>query len=124
MAVSGLAGRKGDAAIAQQNRGHAMPADGGKQRVPADLGIQMGVDINKAGGDHQAIRLDHLARWAGGAANRGDHAAINGDIANKRLAPGPVHYQAAANDDVVGHAFLPDLLGAARLWPSFQGTRL
>ena len=104
--------READAAIAEQDRRDAMPRRRRQHRVPGRLAVVMGVDIDPAGRDQQAVRVDLALRRPGLAADRGDPAAIDRNVAGKGFAPGAVDDGAAANDDVV-HGFRPEHAVAA-----------
>ena len=52
--------RETDAAIAHDHRRHAVPAGWRELAVPGRLSIEMGVDVDKAGGDQQAARIDDI----------------------------------------------------------------
>jgi hypothetical protein len=69
----------------------------------------MGVDIDPAGGDEQAVRVDLALARPGLAADRRDLAAVDRDIAGERLAASAVEDAAAANDDVVRLRFSRNL---------------
>ena len=56
--VGRLAGREGDAAVAEQGGGHAVPAHRRHLRVPADLRVQVRVQIDEAGRDGQPLGVD------------------------------------------------------------------
>ena len=53
------AGREGDPAVAEQSRGDPVPGDGRHLRIPADLGIEVGVQIDEAGNAGGASHPDH-----------------------------------------------------------------
>jgi hypothetical protein len=90
-----------DAAIAEQHRGHTMPARGRQQRVPHRLAIVMSVCVNPARRDQKPVGIDVALGWTLFAANSGDAAIGNRDIAHKGGLAGAVDDGAAANDDVV-----------------------
>ena len=50
--------READAAIAEQDRGDAMPARRRQQRVPHRLAVVMRVHVDPAGGDQEAVGVD------------------------------------------------------------------
>ena len=50
----------------------AVPAGTRPERVPGDLGVHMGMSIDKAGGDDVAFGVDRLLRAVTNAANRSD----------------------------------------------------
>ena len=70
VAVRGLAGRDGEAAIAQDGRGDAERRRGIDEGIPGDLRVVMGVAVDDAGRQRQAVGLHRLlggaelaARW-------------------------------------------------------------
>ena len=93
--------RKADAAIAEHHRGNAVPARRREQRIPHRLAVVMGVHVDPAGRDHEARGVDLALAGALLAADRGDAAACDRDVAGERRFAGAVDDGAAANDDVV-----------------------
>ena len=61
----------------------------------------MSVHVDPARRDHQAVGIDLALAGALLAADRGDAAAIDRNVAGKRGLAGAVNYRAAANDNVV-----------------------
>ena len=59
--VLGLAGRQREAAVAHDHRGNAVPARAAAERIPGDLGIHVGVAVDEARRDDQAIGVDEAA---------------------------------------------------------------
>src|SRR5207302_3206220 len=58
IAVRGPVGRQGEAAVATDDGGDAVPDAAGGQRLEGELGVVVGVDVDNAGGDHEAVRVD------------------------------------------------------------------
>ena len=56
LAEVGLDRGEAEAAVAQHHRGDAVPAGDRAVRVPADLGVVVGVQVDEAGRDDQARR--------------------------------------------------------------------
>jgi hypothetical protein len=96
-----------DAAIAEQDRRHAVPGRRRQDRVPGCLAVVMGVDIDPAGGDEEPVGGELAPRRPGLAADRGDDPAVDRDIAAEARPPGAVEDGAAADDDVVHRMLLP-----------------
>ena len=105
--VAGPTGREGHAAIAQQRSGHAMPADRRAARIPADLGIEMGMDVDEARRHMQAVGVDFAPGAAADLADFGDQATVDGHVAGKGLAAAAVNNLAATNHDVMCHRKSP-----------------
>ena len=61
----------------------------------------MGVHVDPAGRDEQAVGVDFAPRRALLAADCGDAAAVDRDVSGERRLTGPIDDGAAANDDVV-----------------------
>ena len=115
VAVGGLAGREGDAAVAEQGGGHAMPGDWREQRIPAGLGVEVGVQVHETGRDGVALRVDFLAAPAGDLTDSGDRVAVDGDIAMGRLVAEPVDDEPVADGEIVSHGVPLLALENARL---------
>ena len=103
--------RETDAAIAEHHGGHAMPARGRQQRIPHRLAVVMRMHVDPAGRHHQPIGIDLAPGRSLLAADRGDLAVGNGNVAAKGSPAGAIHDRSATNNDVV-HANLP--LGSRR----------
>jgi hypothetical protein len=73
------------------------------------------MDIDPAGGDEQTVRLDLAFGCAGLAADRGQPATVDRDVAGKGLAASAIQDRSAANHGVM-HGFRPALayLGTAK----------
>ena len=106
--VRRLAGRKGDAAVAHEHGGDAVPAHRRQRRIPANLGVEVGVQVDEAGGDGHALGVDLPPPLALDLAHLGDAAAFDGDIARHRLRAGAIDKLSPANHDVV-HWNVPPL---------------
>ena len=102
VAVGGLARRDGEAAIADHGRRHAQRRRGPNLRIPGDLGIEMGVAVDDARHQRQAVGLDHLAgRHLERAAHGCDAACADGHVADHGCAARAVEDQCAAEKDIV-----------------------
>ena len=75
--------READAAVAHDRRRDAVPAEGRQQRVPGGLAVVVGVDVDPAGGDDHARRVDLAPGGAEGLADRDDAVAIDRDVADE-----------------------------------------
>ena len=54
--------------------------------IPGDLSVIVGMNVDKAGGDEEAVGVEFLAGWADALADIGDGAVIDGDIRGERCA--------------------------------------
>ena len=80
-----------------------MVAGVGAERVPGDLGIVMRVVVDDSGSDHQAIRIQHLARLSIHFSDLYDTAAADGNVAVKARQSGPVDHFAVLDNHVICH---------------------
>ena len=79
-----------------------MPAGEGAVRVPEHLRVVVGVEVDEAGGDVEAVRVEDLARVARrDAANFGDDPVLDGDVRAIPRHAGSVEDGAAANEPIV-----------------------
>ena len=76
VAVLRPAGREADAAIAHHHGGHAVARGRREALVPGRLPVIVGVDVDEARRDGQALGVDLLAPGAGNAADGGDAAVL------------------------------------------------
>ncbi len=93
--------RKADAAIAHHGRGHAMPGGGREAVFPGYLTIEMGVDVDKAGRDQLARRVDHFGGIAIDPADGNDPPVLDRHVADHRRRAGAIVNRPAANDQVI-----------------------
>ena len=84
VAVLRLARREPDAAVADHDRGHAVQVRRRAEGIPRDLRVEVGVDVDEAGCDQPAARIDLLAPRAVDRPDRGDAIAVDGDVALER----------------------------------------
>ena len=83
-AERGFDRREPETAIAQHDRGHAVPAGDGAPRVPADLGVVMRMQIDEPGCDDQPVGIDDRIGTAGRTpADPGDFSVLDPDVALK-----------------------------------------
>src|SRR5215831_16067124 len=72
---------KPEPTIAERHRSNSVPAAGGAVRVPVDLRIIVGMEINKPGGHNQPAGINHLGGIAAvKAANLGDLAILDANV--------------------------------------------
>ena len=103
MAVGGGRG-EADAAVPHDDGGDAVPAGGSQQGVPGDLAVEVGVDVDEAGGDDEPGGVDGLAAVGLDAADGGDPAVVDGDVALVGGLPRPIDNSAVADDQIVHEA--------------------
>ena len=101
--------READPAIADHHRRHAMRRGRIQPVGPDRLAVIMGVDVDEAGGDDLAGRIDLLIGGAVDRADRGDPIALDGEVALVRLSTAAVDDRAVANDHIImgGHRLSP-----------------
>ena len=95
--VAGLTGSEGHSAVSEQRRGHAVPGDGSQQRIPADLCIEVRVDIDEAGSNRVPRSIDLFPPGGADLSDRGDGVAIDGNVCSDGLVPRPVDHHASPN---------------------------
>ena len=83
-----------------------MPARGGDERVPGDLTVVVGVDVDAAGRDVLARGVELALAAARDLADLDDAIAVDGDVALADLRAAAVHQGPTANHQIV-HASLP-----------------
>ena len=97
--------READAAVAHDHRGDAVPARRREQRVPGDLAVVVGVDVDEARRDQQAVGVDVRRAAASssspGVADLGDAAVVDGDVGGPGVGTGAVDQRAAADHELV-----------------------
>ena len=87
--LAGPDGREAHAAVAHHDGGDAVPARRREVRVPGDLAVVVGVDVDPARGHEQALGVDLPAALAHVAADGDDAVAVDGDVARRGAAPVP-----------------------------------
>ncbi len=97
----GAGGREADAAIAHHDRGDAMPGRWREFSVPGRLTVIVGVDVDEAGRDEEAARVDLILAGRCDLADGGDDAVVDGDIALEGRRAGAIDNGAVADDEVV-----------------------
>ena len=78
-----------------------MPANRRQRRIPADLGVQMGVQVDEARRHGHAVGIDLPPALAAYLTNFRDAPVADGEVAGDGLGPGTVHEFAASDYDVV-----------------------
>src|SRR5439155_27178994 len=101
VAALGPDGREPDAAVAHHDGGDAVPGGGAEERVPRDLPVVVGVDVDEAGGDDAAAGVDHVAALVIDVPDLGDAPPIDRHVARKGRRTGSVDDRRAADHQVV-----------------------
>ena len=86
-----LQGANVDPAVAEQRRGDAVPGHRRNLRIPANLRVQMRVQIDESRRHVEAIGTNLLAPLAVNLANLDDGVAINRHVRRHRRAARTIH---------------------------------
>ena len=106
------AGREGEAAVAHDHAGDAVPARAGAEGIPEDLGVHVRVAVHESWRDHLTLGVDDLAGRLPDAADGGDASAHHADVAPVSGLPGSIHHPAVLDHEVKGHGLLLSVVGA------------
>ncbi len=108
IAVLGAARGEGDAAVARHHRGDPVVHRRGPERIPAELGIEMGVGVDEPRRHHQSAGVDDLGGFdVIEAPDRQDVAVADGDIAPEAGHARSVDHDAALDQHVTLHGHRP-----------------
>ena len=103
LAIFGLTGRKGDAAVAHHHAGDAVVTTTRTDRVPGKLGVEVGMDVDETGRHQLALGVDVDSGAADDARGHRNHSiAGDSDIGLPGGCTRAVDHRAIANDNVVG----------------------
>jgi hypothetical protein len=105
----GLDRGEGQGAVADDDRGRAVMAGVGAQRIPGDLRVVVAVVVDEARRDGPPIGLDDLPRDAAQAPQLHDLAPRHGDVAVEGGPTGAVDDASIPDEQVVTHAVAPPL---------------
>ena len=94
-------GREADAAVAEHDSRHAVPEGRREQRIPGDLTVEVGVDVDEAGCDQETVGVDFLTAQVVDLADGSDDTVVNRDIRLARGRARAVHDQSVANHEIV-----------------------
>ena len=103
LAIVGPTRCERDAAVAHQRGRDAVVARRGEQRIPADLRVEVAVDVDESRGDRLSGGIDLTDADLVDPSDRRDRDAGDPDVGGDGFAPGAVDDGAVADDDVVGH---------------------
>jgi hypothetical protein len=93
--------READTAMPHHHSADAILARRRQQRVPHDLAVEVGMDIDPARRDQPVAGVDLFATAAHRAANGADAPLIDGYIAGKSGSAGAVDNRSVADDQIV-----------------------
>ena len=103
LAVLGLAGGQGVAAVAHDHGGSAVPRRAREQAVPHDLGVVVGMDVDEAGGDDGAFGVDDAPRRLVEPALGHDPPAADANVGAVAGEPAAVDHGPILDEQVEGH---------------------
>ena len=106
IAVARPARRDGEAAVADHHAGHAQCHRRRRERIPQELRIVVGVQVDDAGGQRQALCVDPAACGAEVLADGGDAAVLHRQVACAGRRAEPVDERCVFDYEVV-HGNLP-----------------
>jgi hypothetical protein len=95
------------AAVAEHDRRDAVPARRAGDRVPEQLGVEVGVDVDEPGRHEPVGGVDLAAAPLGHVADGGDAPAVDRHLRAAGRGAGPVGDLATPDHDVVHAAVLP-----------------
>ncbi len=98
--VLGLAGfdrRDREAAVPADDAGHAVERRRRSRGVPQDLGVVVGVNVDKPGGHHEPVGVDRGGRGVVNRADRHHAAVLDAHVGPPARAAGPVDDLATAD---------------------------
>ena len=102
--IVGMAGGEREAAVAHDHGGHAVVGGRCAVGVPGNLSVEVGVSVDEAGRDDQAVGVDLFASGVGDPSDRGDPPVLDGQVRAHAGRSRAVHNGSAPNHDVVAHA--------------------
>src|SRR5712691_13368574 len=92
---------KAKPAVADGDRGHAVPTADRTIRIPVQLGVVMGVEINKPRGHDEPAGIDHLGRVAAvEPTDLGDLAILDANVGFIPWHPRAIDDRATFNDGI------------------------
>ena len=103
VAIGLFARRQRQAAVAGNDRGHAVITRRSRQRVPQQLGIEMGVEVDEARRHRQAVGVDRALGAAADPSGLDDLAVLHRHVAKIRRQPAAVINPSAFDQNIVSH---------------------
>ena len=113
VAIIGRRRRQGEAAIAADRRRHAVQRRRAQRRIPEELGVVVGMQVDEPGRDHQPFRIDGDLGLIAHAANFDDAAVQDPHVPLRGGCTGAVHHGTTVNHHIE-HAS-PFVCGWSRL---------
>ncbi len=98
--------RQGQRAIAEDDRGRAVVAGIGAQRIPGDLRVVMAMIVDKARRDDQPRGIDRAPGRPRQFADLDDLAVLDRDVGAEGRPAGAVDNAPVLDQEVIGHRFL------------------
>src|SRR5207249_867077 len=98
LAVSLAAGRDGEPAVAHDDGRDAVPRRGARLRVPEELAVVVGMDVDEAGGEGEARAVELAGATLGDAPDGRYTVAGDGEIARRGLAAAAITEERAPDD--------------------------
>jgi hypothetical protein len=89
--AAGAHRREAHAAVPHHHGGDAVPARRRQLGVPGDLAVVVGVDVDPAGCDNEAVGVELAVAALGDTADLGDAAAVHRHVGGDRRRAGAVH---------------------------------
>ncbi len=117
----GRGGREPDTAVAHHHRRDAVPDRGREQRVPGDLPVVVGVDVDEAGRDREAGGVELLTARVADGAHGGDAPVVDRHVGGEGPTAPAVDHGPVADDHLV-HAGPPLRSGGPYPWSGVPGT--
>ncbi len=99
--ATGVHRREPHAAVADHDRGHAVPARRPELRVPRGLAVVVRVHVDEARGHQQAVGVDGLAGRSVDLPDLGDPPVGHCDVAGERVVSESVDDRAAADHEIM-----------------------
>ena len=99
----GCSGGEPDPAVAHDHGAHPVPTGWGDERVPRDLGVVVGVDVDEAGRQQQPVGVDAATSSANGSGwlDGRDRLAIHRNVGGPARRARAVHHEGVADRQVV-----------------------
>jgi hypothetical protein len=105
LAVGGLARRERHATVAEDDRRDAVPARRRADRVPRELGVEVGVDVDEARRHQLAVRVELAVTAPVDGADRRDAVSVDRHVGGDGLGARAVDDLPVPDDEIVSHVF-------------------